>query len=327
MIKIITDKKRIAELHRKFQNQLSVFLNDEITGWIGYPSGSFEDKIKYSSELNIWISHNEQPNRFWNGFGVGKPREGKNNPLNGEINFPFEGINRRVAGVFAQEDNGKILVLHRGRIGGGKPGIGKNYFKDNFRGDFVIAIDSDRETEFCLVGELNSNHFPKQVANFIKEIYRVKNINKGEKTTDFEDLNKFSFTDEQSGQTETERTGATKIERTHGIIVNALAKELETRKCKIGNDRNRDLFIHQNNKITTLFEIKTSSSTQNLYSAVGQLIIYSIPIKNDVKLVIVIPEKLNKIVTKRLWQLGIRILYYEWTNGNPEFIELNKILK
>lgn len=327
MIKVITDKKRITELHRKFQNQLSNFLTDEIYGWIGYPSGSFEDKIKYSDELNIWISHNEQSNRFWNGFGIGKPREGKNNPLNGEINFPFEGINRRVAGAFAQEDKGKILVLHRGRIGGGKPGIGKNYFKNNFRGDFVIAIDEDRETEFCLVGELNSNHFPKQVANFIKEIYRVKSIDKGEKIPDFDDLNNFIFTNEQSGQTENERTGTTIIERTHGIVVNALARELEIQNCKIGNDRNRDLFIHQTNKITTLFEIKTSSSTQNLYSAVGQLIIYSIPINNDVKLVIVIPEQLNKTVTKRLLQLGIHILYYEWTNENPEFIGLNNILE
>jgi hypothetical protein len=224
------------------------------------------------------------------------------------------------------ENKGNILVLHRGNIGGGKKGIGKHYFKDNFRGDFVNAIDGDRETEFCLIGELKSNHFPKQVSNFIKEIYKVKNIGKESTTSDFEDLNKFDYTAEQSGKTEAERTGKTIIDRTHGIVVNALAKELEIQNYKFGNDRNRDLFIHRNNKVTTLFEIKTSCSTQNLYSAVGQLIIYSIPIKNEVKLIIVIPKKLNGTVIKRLSKLGIQILYYEWVNETPEFKGLKKIL-
>ncbi|MDP3002528.1 MAG: hypothetical protein Q8N38_05315 [Bacteroidales bacterium] len=327
MITVITDREQIAKLHRRFHKRLSNFLTDDIDCWVGYPSGSFEDTVKYSDELDIWISHNEQHNRFWNGFGVGRPRARRNNSLNGEINFPFEGIKRNIAGAFAQEDNGNILVLHRGRIGGGKPGIGKNYFKDNYRGDFETVIDDDRETEFCLVGELNSKYFPKQVANFIKEIYRVKHIEEGKISPDFEDLYNFNFTDEHSGRIETDRTRTTVIDRTHGIVVNALATELENRKYKIGNDRNRDLFIHRDNKIATLFEIKTSTSTQNLYSAVGQLIIYSIPIKNEVKLVIVIPKRLNKTVTKRLSQLGIQILYYEWTNDTPTFIGLEDILE
>lgn len=326
MVTVITEKKRISDLQNRFHKRLGEFLTDKIDCWVGYPSGRFEDTVKYSDELDIWISHNKQPNKFWNGFGVGRPIEGRNNSLNGEINFPFEGIKRIIAGAFGEEDNGNILVLHRGRIGGGKPGIGKNYFTDNFRGDIISAIDGDRETEFCLVGALNSNHFPKQVAIFVKEIYRVKNLKEGETSTDFENLNNFSFADEHSGSSETERIGTTVIDRTHGIVVNALAIELESRSHKIGNDRNRDLFIHDKNKITTLFEIKTSSATQNLYAAVGQLIIYSIPIKNEVKLVLVIPEQLNKTVTKRLLQIGIRILYYEWIDDTPNFIGLNSIL-
>ena len=326
MVTVITDKKQIAEFHKRFHKQLDNFLTENIDCWVGYPSGSFEDTVRYSPELNIWLSHLKHDNKFWNGFGVGRPIEGKNNSLNGEINFPFEGNYRRVAGAFAEEDNGNILVLHRGKIGGGKPGIGKHYFTDNFRGDFVTAIDGDRETEFCLVGELGSSHFPRQVSNFINEIYRVKQIGNDGTSNNFEELNNFNFTDEHSGKTKTESHGTRVTDRTHGIVVNELAAELIRRRYKIGNDKNRDLFIHKQNRINTLFEIKTSCATQNLYAAVGQLIIYIIPIKTEVALIIVLPEKLSKLVEKRLLEHGIKPLYYEWTEDLPTFIGLDELV-
>jgi hypothetical protein len=326
MVTVITDERQIKDHHKTFHNRLKQFLTEKIHCWVGYPSGSFQDTVLYSPDLNIWMSLQEHHNKTWNGFGIGKPIEGRNNSLNGEINFPYKGIYRRVSGAFAREDNGNILVLHRGRIGGGKPGIGKNYFISNFRGDFVNAIDGDKETEFCLVGELNSNHFPNQVANFISEIYRVKQREKGDAVEAFDKLTDFSYTDEGFGQTVTERNDTIIIERTHGIIVKALAQELQNRGLNIANDRNRDLFIHSKGKIITLFEVKTSSSTQNLYSAVGQLIIYSIPIGNEVNLIAILPNKLSKAVEKRLSTLGIKPIYYEWHNDEPKFLRLNDIL-
>ena len=326
MIRIVTGKKRISDLDTLFQKRLEKLFDYTIECWVSYPSGRFKDTVKYSDELDIWISH-KKFNKLFNGFGIGRPKENRNNNLVGEINFPLKYIDRRVAGAFGEEENGNILLLHRGRIGGGKPGIGKIFFKDNFRGDFIFAFDGDRETEFCLVGELRSTYFPMQVSNFIKEINRVKNLSDKKEPTDFQYLNKFNFRDEHSGNSEKERIGSTTIHRTHGIIVNALASELENRKYHIGNDKNRDLFIHNNKKITTLFEIKTSTATQNLYEGVGQLIIYSIPIKIHVKLVLVIPKQLNETVTKRLMNLGIQILYFEWINKKPRFIELDKVIK
>lgn len=326
MITIISDRKEIKKLHKQFQKKLQEFFTEKIDCWVGFPGGSFQDIVHYSHDLDFWVSTQELDTRYWNGFGIGKPYEGSNNSLNGEINFPYEHINRRIAGAFAIEDNGNILVLHRGKIGGGKHGVGKHLFTDNFIGDFVTAIDGDRETEFCLVGELNSTHFPKQVTNFIKEIYRVKNLEINIIATNFEELTNFNYTDEHSGITVTEKKEPVVIERTHGIVVNALAQELQKNDYKIGNDRNRDLFIHNNNKIITLFEIKTSSATQSLYSAVGQLLIYSIPIKNAVKLVAVLPDKLNETVEKRFKELEIRILYYEWKDNVPEFTGLKNLL-
>lgn len=327
MITIISDKKEIENCHKQFHKVLDKFFNEKIDCLVGYHGGSDKATVKYSDKLNIWISSGELQNRFWNGFGINRPTENKNNSLIGEVNFPYEKIDRRIAGAFGIEENGKILVLHRGKIGGGKKGIGKHFFKDNFRGDFVNAIDGNRETEFCLIGELKSIHFPNQVANFIKEINRVKHIANDEKEINFEYLNKFNFTNEQSGMYKTQQAGTRTIDRTHGIIVNTLAKELENRKFKIANDKYRDLFIYSQSEITTLFEIKTSSTTQNLYTAVGQLLIYSIPINNNVKKIAVLPDKLNEPVEKRFNEFGIEILYFDWVNDVPTFIGLDKLLE
>ena len=136
----------------------------------------------------------------------------------------------------------------------------------------------------------------------------------------------FNYTDEHSGQTVTERNDPVIIERTHGIVVNKLAEELRKKGLQIGNDRNRDLFIHHNGQIKILFEIKTSSSTQCLYSAIGQLLLYSIPIRNNVKLIAVLPDKLSKIVTNKFSTLGIDLLYYKWDNDEPKFIDIDNIL-
>jgi hypothetical protein len=323
MITVITDNKQIDRLYKKFQTVIYNYFDEEINCWVGYPGGSFQGNVRYSASLNLWISIQELENRYWNGFGIGRPIERANNSLAGEINFTYENINRRIAGAFALEESGNILVLHRGKIGGGKKGVGKKLFTDNFRGDFVKSIDGERETEFCLVGELNSIHFPRQIANFINEIYRIKKLDSNHY---FSSLADYLYTDEHFGTSITEKKDHLVVERTHGIIVNSLAKELIDRGLIIGNDRNRDLFIHERGQIKTLFEVKTSSSTQCLYSAVGQLIIYSIPIKNEVKLIAVFPDRLSKSVTNKFKAHGIEILYYTWENGKPKFTELAEIL-
>lgn len=326
MITVITDKHLIKKLYKQFQDKLGSHSYESIKCWVGFPGGSFEDTVRYFPDLNIWISVTKLYNRFWNGFGIGSPIEGANNSLTGEINFPFENINRTVAGAFAEDDNGNILVLHRGKIGGGKPGIGKRYFIDNYRGDLVTANDGKIETEFCLVGDLKSKHFPKQVSNFIFEIFRVKNLEFGDLVSSLDGLGNFSYADEKFGCSITERNEPVVVERTHGLVVNALAQELKNRGFNIGNDKNRDLFIYTRGQIKTLFEIKTNSSTQCLYSVIGQLLLYSIPIPNQVNLIAVLPTILSKPVTKRFSSIGIKILYYYWEDNKPIFIDIDKIL-
>lgn len=324
MIKVIEDSNRIKILQNKFHDKLFQLLNETEYSFVGFPAGSFRDNVHFSSQLKIWASFHKEKNRYWNGFGVGIPVAEKGISLVGEINFPFKGINRRIAGVFA-EDKDKILILHRGKIGGGTAGVGKNLFFEKFGGEKIKAIDDDRETTFALVAELDSEYFIEQIASFIHGIYNIKKGKTIEFSNSFEELLDFTYTDEKFGVTITENNEPKTINRIHGIIVNSLAKELKSKNLLIGKDKNRDIFIHKNNKISTLFEIKTNSNTQSLYSAVGQLIVYSMPI-GKINLIAVLPNKLDSYVEKKLSDIGIKILYYKWENKQPIFPELEKFI-
>ena len=92
------------------------------------------------------------------------------------------------------------------------------------------------------------------------------------------------------------------------------------------NDKNRDLFTYKNSKIENLFEVKTSCDTQSLCTALGQLLIYSIPLPKFVKLYAVLPIKLKKDVSSRFMELGVEIIYFNWVNGNVKFENLSKKL-
>lgn len=325
MIEIVTDRKLITKYQKLFVQKLKTVCNKKISCNLGFQGDSFSSPVFYSPEFDFWFAAYENENRYWNAFGVGEPTEGKNTSISVEINFPYEGINRNIGGAFGHNNKGEVLLLHRGKIGGGRIGVGKQLFFDNLRGDLVTADDDGIDTEFFVIGSINSKLFPSQISNFIIEVQRIKNL-VTEKSNDFSALLEYNYTAEHSGTSKIKKISTTIIERTHGIIVNSLAKILEEDGYSIGNDRNRDLFIHKNGKINTLFEIKTSSSTQDLYSAVGQLLIYSIPIKTKVNLCLVLPEKLNKTVENKLEELGLKIIYYNWQKNLPVFKNLNQFI-
>jgi len=325
MIDIVTNERLIARYQKALIQRLKSICEQKISCKIGYKGKSKNATFFYSSKYDFWFVTQRSTNRYWNAFGIGKPQVNKQNSIIVEINTPYSGVNRSTGGAFGQTPNKEILVLHRGKIGGGKIGIGKQLFFDQIEKDELITANDDGvETEFCLIGSITSKYFFKQLSTSIANVHRMKYfLPKSEQ--DFSELNNFKFSNEHFGKIEIDNKGKRIINRVHGIVVNSLANQLEGKGLSIGKDRNRDLFIHKNKKITTLFEIKTNSSPQSLYAAVGQLLIYSIPIKTKVNLVIVVPDKLTKIVSERLNKFGIDILYYSWNNDEPIFDESDSL--
>jgi len=169
-MEIVSDEKKISSLQRKFKEKLEkmAIWSNQITVWVGE---NVVVKAYYSSELGIWFAFGEVKNRYWNIFGLGRPKLTGSNSIVVEINFPFKGIDRRIAGVFLK-DNGRILVCHRGRIGGGRPDVGYRTFWDEYKGE-TKTLNGER---FAVIGDIDSNDFLERVKDFVVEVNRIKNI-------------------------------------------------------------------------------------------------------------------------------------------------------
>jgi hypothetical protein len=88
-----------------------------------------------------------------------------------EINPALEGLDKRTQGAFAQ-DNGHIWLLYRGKIGGGRPGIGRRLFFENYPGE-IMDIAGER---VVIIGDIRSANFVENIKDFVREVERIKGL-------------------------------------------------------------------------------------------------------------------------------------------------------
>jgi len=139
MLELVTDEKDIraaqaqlcAQLHRRLRQV------DEYT--VGFPGGSYPLDVHTSPHCPIWHATflTDEKNRWINMLGL---RERLNpvisNNIVVECNPEARGINRRTAGLFLREPtSGTFFLGHRGRVGGGQKGVGRDAFARWYRGN------------------------------------------------------------------------------------------------------------------------------------------------------------------------------------------------
>lgn len=166
---VITDPARLASAQALFTETIRTALPQRVICTVSGVGGGFETEAAYSPELNLWYAVQRQDKKCWNGFGIGEPSAGKKLPIAAEINFPNEGLNRAVSGVFAEDGDGVISVLHRGKIRGGR-----ELFFRHFGGETVKADDGGKIDEFALIGRLDNRDFAAELAAFVSEVLRIK---------------------------------------------------------------------------------------------------------------------------------------------------------
>jgi len=182
MLHIITDEVEIRECQQELEILLEKNLNLEGEYTIGFPGGNWDTSVIYNK--NIWFAgyeieedeDNPSP-RFWNGFGLAKEFEkNKSNDITVEINIPTNGINRRVSGFFAKNNKtDEILLMHRGKIGGGRKGIGKNAFLGWYEPVIQQVHSGDGKTEEALIiTSLKSKLFIGGLTSFIEKVSQFK---------------------------------------------------------------------------------------------------------------------------------------------------------
>lgn len=325
-LRIIAD----ADIMKEARNQMiSAFRRDgaeRVSTVIGYPGGNQSSKVYWAEDLGIWLACEViEKSRYWNAFGTWNPKQNKTVPICCEINFPLSGIDRRIGGAVAEDERGRLFLVHRGHIGGGRKGIGAELFWKHFDGKPSIVVDGDRETELVVVGSIESPRLLRQIQFFVREVERIKKLahspddhaspdNAGGESVEIQDIG------EEFERTKT-YTVTPNIDAAcdHAIIVNRLRQRLRKQGYSTGKDRFRDLYVHRNGGITSLFEVKPDTSTTSIYTAVGQLLIYSVVQTSKPKLVFVAPEELSVQARIKLEKIGIDVLGYRWLDGEPDF--------
>lgn len=99
----------------------------------------------------------------------------KSNNITVEINIPIQRINRNIAGLFATDEEGSIFLLHRGKIGGGRKGVGKNAFISSCNQSFTdVRSDKNRVDNALLIGNISEEDFITKLSLFIENVYKFK---------------------------------------------------------------------------------------------------------------------------------------------------------
>jgi hypothetical protein len=177
-LKALTKRNEIRQAYESFRK---LMMNGSETFWrnVGFQGGNEEIDAHWHPAHGIWC-HMTMPSwgdRYWCIFGFQNPSEIENLDITCEINFPFEGIDRRVAGAFALDQDGKTCIVHSGKIGGGRKGIGKTAFW-NFcgsRGQVVTISWPDRkESDGFLVGYLDDEKLVERISSFVGEVRDFK---------------------------------------------------------------------------------------------------------------------------------------------------------
>jgi hypothetical protein len=327
MLAVLERSSAIDHAQSLFARAFESRASDKIRAKVGYHGGHEDHTLFWSDGLGLWYCQRKiEGSRYWNAFGTEKPREASNASIVCEINFPLKGLNRSVGGVFARDDHGRVFVLHRGNIGGGRPGIGKTLFEEKYQGIRPDVIDGKEIASLAMIGDIESADLGRQVRCFVDTIKAMKygivtGALAGEKPSDEHEYNK-----EFAGKKRYLISGSIQASCNHGLIVEGLQKELEARGYKLANDRNRDLYVvDSHNNITALFEVKTGISTGDIHTALGQLYMNSVSLAKCKTLVLVTPELPPAIVRKRLSLLRIKCLTYRLSGEDVSFPGLSDL--
>ena len=327
MLKVIDDQLTIKKYARQFVRKFKPFIDDRVKVKLGHQGASSPAKVLWSKKLGIWLfPHAVDQVRYWNAFGVERPRPDRLVSIIAEINFPFAGIDRKTGGAFARDAEGNIYVIHRGKIGGGKKGVGKSLFENNYRGVWSLMEDGDCITQVAVIGVLNSPRLALQTALFVKKIAMLKSaaFQSPQLEIDFPEV---TFREDLVGSLPSSEEPDIDACCDHDLVVNSLAAHLQHGKLQTGNDSSQELFLVDplKNKKTHVFEVLTDAQEKNVLAAAAKLLLQTAGSKGDLLPILILPDAKTAAYVQMLQRLGITAVGFCLDADRITFPDLGKI--
>lgn len=189
-----------------------------------------------------------------------------------------------VSGFFARNvENGMTYLLHSGRVGGGKKGVGQRTFLAwTDRPPVEVSDRSGRGRRGIVVMPIEGAAVAHSVMRYVDEVAAFKAFvsEGGTETPQFRSRAQgyADYFDEVSGRRIGTRSSKIDYVSRHGDVVRAVQ---EWRSVTLGPKDGRivksvllDLGVERSGKLVEAYEIKTATSRQNLYAAIGQLLVH-----------------------------------------------------
>ena len=327
MLKVIDDEKMIRKYVRLFTKSFKPFIDESIKVKLGHQGASFGANVSWSKKMGIWIfSQATKDIRYWNAFGTGKPREADHLPITAEINFPWAGIDRKTGAAFAQDAWNRVYVIHRGKIGGGKKGIGKSLFEENYRGVWAWMEDGGTLTQVAVIGALGSQRFAMQAAQFIGKIERLKTKASLSLQTSL-NFAEVSFHEELVGNPPSLPLDELTCACDHGLIISHLAALLHRWKFKIGNDMNHELFLMHpaSNTVSHILAVSADSHEKSVLSAATKLLLLQSAEPSQPSAILIMPEDGMNLYMQQMQRIHIEVFGYRLEGERIIFPDLGKI--
>ena len=239
MYTAIRDRRSIAAAQSQFLQVVRQALPWKFHNvTVGFQGAHFSVK-KVNGNNNIWFAYKRLTDvkipKHWNAFGSGHPELNRSNSITVETNIGLRDRSRRLGALYAQDDDsGNIVLLHRGKIGGGGKGIGRDAFMNWYPGEMVKFVNPDdsRDPETAiLVTDLNSKRLVHNIEFFVQAVRQFKSFVRQE------DLRELSVADLKGKAKEASKKpkSSTNI---HVVFVRdryvaALAKRRARGKCEL----------------------------------------------------------------------------------------------
>jgi hypothetical protein len=290
----ITDIKEIVNAQRQMKRLLDKEFPYRKRREIGFPSGYFTDDVRFASltggDVSWYFSKkSDDGNVHYNLFGRGDPNSNATLLIDLQFNLPLSKFSRTHGGAFVRSTiNRQVLLAHRGIVTRLKSRVPKEllFQKVNVTPEQVSSDVSPGVATVLLVAPIDKPGLGTEIREFSVEIRQAATdvmlmdrtllTAPGKKASDENSGSRLNATlsayfDEFVGSTTSlrKRTLITRVWR-HGAIVGELCK-IYASKGQQYKSQAVDLVIETKREIW-LFEVKTGSDSQSIYTAIGQLV-------------------------------------------------------
>lgn len=321
--------KAISQLHAAVRQSAK---GVEYESVVGAPGGAGQSRITWLKDLAFWICierYEQRGDRHWIAYGLENPGE-TNRALNirVESSLPSAGQDRRIAGLVACDASGSLYLLHSGKIGGGKKGFGKTFFWERYKGERVSVAFDDGVREYALIGRIGARDFLRRLADFVHGVNAIRE-NDGTYIWRFPQSTR-KFVKKNGSKSEVYFLSDTIVQdHKHDRVLNSLKIQVVKlfKNAIIQEDQRRDMLVKIPRYRTIEIEAKTSLSPQDIYTAVGQLLVNR-DSAGESRLILVAPSEIETAteLLDRLDSLSVGVLGYVEKAGAIEFPRLAEVL-